>query len=124
MSILTQKTVKKISFEGTGVHTGEKVNLNILPAAPNTGIVFKRIDLKNNIIYPLYNNVSDTTLCTTVSNEYGVKVSTIEHLMGALYGVGIDNAILEQDQEVPILDGSAKIFGKEINELDLNLINQ
>ena len=55
MSILTQKTLsKKISFEGTGVHTGEKVNLNILPAAPNTGIVFKRIDLKkNNIIYPL-----------------------------------------------------------------------
>ena len=127
MSILTQKTLsKKISFEGTGVHTGEKVNLNILPAAPNTGIVFKRIDLKkNNIIYPLYNNVSDTTLCTTVSNEYGVKVSTIEHLMGALYGVGIDNAIIEQDsQEVPILDGSAKIFVKKINEVGLKFSDQ
>ena len=127
MSILTQKTLsKKISFEGTGVHTGEKVNLNILPAAPNTGIVFKRIDLKkNNIIYPLYNNVSDTTLCTTVSIEYGVKVSTIEHLMGALYGVGIDNAIIEQDsQEVPILDGSAKIFVKKINEVGLKFSDQ
>ena len=55
--------------------------------------------------------LSDTTLCTTISNEYGVKVSTIEHLMGAFYGIGIDNAFIEIDsQEVPIMDGSAKIF--------------
>ena len=124
MSILTQKTVsKKISFEGIGIHTGLKSKLDILPAEPNTGIVFIRKDLKtNNIIYPLYNNVSDTTLCTTISNEYGAKVSTIEHLMGALYGIGIDNAIIELDkQEVPILDGSAKCFVEEINKVGLKL---
>ncbi len=119
MSILTQKTIlKKISIDGIGIHTGLKSNLNILPAHPNTGIVFKRIDLKkNNIVIPTYNNVVDATLCTTISNEYGVKVSTIEHLMGALYGLGIDNAIVElNSQEVPILDGSAKKFVELIIE--------
>jgi len=113
VSILTQKTVlKKISLQGVGIHTGLKAQVNILPAHPNTGIVFKRIDIKkNNIIIPTYNNVVDATLCTTISNDYGVKVSTIEHLMGAFYGLGIDNAIVELDsQEVPILDGSAKQF--------------
>ena len=122
MSILTQKTIsKKLSFEGVGIHTGLKSKLDILPADPNTGIVFKRKDIKNNnIVYPLYNNVSDTTLCTTISNQYGVKVSTIEHLMGALYGTGIDNALIEIDsQEVPILDGSAKLFVDEINKARL-----
>jgi len=113
MSILSQKTISKnISVEGIGVHTGNKVKLEIFPSEPNTGIIFKRIDLKkNNIIIPNFKNVIDATLCTTVSNEYGVKVSTIEHLMGAFYGVGIDNAIVElNSQEVPILDGSAKKF--------------
>ena len=122
MSILTQKTIsKKLSFEGIGIHTGLKSKLNLLPAEPNTGIVFKRKDLKvNNVVYPLYNNVSDTTLCTTISNQYGTKISTIEHLMGALYGTGIDNAIVELDsQEVPILDGSAKLFVDEINKAGL-----
>ena len=96
MSILTQKTIsKRVSFSGTGIHTGQKVNMNVLPASPNTGIVFKRLDvLENNTIYPLYNNVVDTTLCTTVSNNYGVKVSTIEHLMGAFYGIGIDLSLI------------------------------
>jgi len=111
MSILTQKTISKnISLNGVGVHSGKIAKVNIIPASPNTGIVFKRIDLKkNNIIIPNYNNVSDTTLCTTVSNEFGAKVSTIEHLMGAFYGIGVDNAIVEiNSQEVPILDGSAK----------------
>ncbi len=127
MSILTQKTVsKKLSFSGIGVHTGRKVNLDILPASPNTGIQFKRVDLKkNNIVYPLYNNVFDTTLCTTISNENGVKVSTIEHLMGAFYGVGIDNATVElNQQEVPIMDGSAKDFICEINKVGLNCSDQ
>ena len=113
MSILTQKTVsKKISLEGIGIHTGVKAHLDILPANPNSGIIFKRVDIeKNNIIFPTYNNVVDATLCTTISNDYGVKVSTIEHLMGALYGLGIDNAIIEiNSQEVPIMDGSAKKF--------------
>ena len=113
MSILTQNTIsKKISVEGIGIHTGLKAQLNLLPAQPNTGIIFKRTDVKkNNIILPTYNNVVDATLCTTISNEYGVKVSTIEHLMGAFYGLGIDNAIVEiNTQEIPIMDGSAKKF--------------
>ena len=127
MSILTQKTVsKKISFSGVGIHSGKKVNLNILPSGPNSGIIFKRVDLnKNNIVYPLYNNVTDTTLCTTISNEYGVKVSTIEHLMAAFYGIGIDNAIIELDsQEVPILDGSAKVFVDSIKKVGLKFSDQ
>ena len=119
MSLLSQKTVaKKISISGIGIHTGNKVNLNILPSLPNSGIVFKRTDLKkNNIIIPNFANVFDATLCTTISNEFDVKVSTIEHLMGAFYGLGIDNAIVELDsQELPILDGSAKEFVKLIRE--------
>ena len=132
MSILTQKTVsKKISIDGIGIHTGLKANLDILPAHPNTGIIFKRVDItKNNTIIPNYNNVVDTTLCTTISNDYGVKVSTIEHLMGAFYGLGIDNAIVElNSQEVPIMDGSAKQFvelivqaGIQTSELPIKII--
>ena len=127
MSLLTQKTLSnKISFKGIGIHTGVSVNLNILPALPNTGIIFKRVDLKsNNIVYPNYLNVSDTTLCTTISNEFGTKVSTIEHLMGALYGMGVDNAIIELDaQEVPIMDGSAKTFVESINNAGLKFSDQ
>ncbi len=127
MSILNQKTIsKKISFLGIGIHSGKKVNLSILPASPNSGIVFKRIDIKkNNLVYPLYNNVSDTTLCTTISNEYNVKVSTIEHLMGSMYGLGIDNAIIEIDsQEVPILDGSGKLFVEQIKKVGLQTSDQ
>jgi len=120
VSILTQKTIsKKISIEGIGIHTGLKAKLDILPAQPNTGIIFKRVDIKNNnIIIPTYNNVVDATLCTTISNNYGIKVSTIEHLMGAFYGLGIDNAIVEiNSQEVPIMDGSAKQFVELIIEV-------
>ena len=113
MSYLTQKTFKNnISFNGVGVHSGLNANICIKPAEPNFGIVFKRVDLKiNNLVYPNFVNVTNTSLNTTVENEYGVKVSTIEHLMGALYGLGIDNALIEIDrEEVPILDGSAKEF--------------
>ena len=127
MSILTQKTISKtISFSGVGIHTGKIAKMRILPASPNTGIIFKRTDLKkNNTIYPLYNHVVDTTLCTTISNEYGVCVSTIEHLMGALYGIGIDNAIVElNSQEVPIMDGSAKIFFESINKIGVKFSDQ
>ena len=82
---------------------------------PDTGIVFKRTDLKNNnLVYPNFMNVSNTSLNTTISNNYGVKISTIEHLMGALFALGIDNVIIEIDnEEVPILDGSAKEFIKK-----------
>jgi len=119
MSILTQKTIsKKISVEGIGIHSGLNVKLEILPSSPNSGIVFKRVDLKkNNIVIPNFKNVSDSTFFTTISNEYGVKVSTIEHLMAAFYGLSIDNAIVELDsQEVPALDGSAKNFVELIIE--------
>ena len=117
MSVLNQKTIKdNIVFRGIGLHTGLNVNLTIKPAEPNTGVIFKRIDLKeNNIIVPNLFNVSSAVFCTTISNEKGVSVSTIEHLMGALYGLGIDNALIEIDnQEVPILDGSAKQFVEAI----------
>jgi len=117
MSYLTQKTIKKnISFSGVALHSGLDVNVCIKPASPNNGIVFKRADLKsNNLVYPNFMNVTNTSLNTTVENEFGVKVSTIEHLMCALFGMGIDNAIIEIDnEEVPILDGSAKIFIEKI----------
>tara|TARA_B110000305_G_C19314938_1_gene575906 strand:- start:120 stop:1040 length:921 start_codon:yes stop_codon:yes gene_type:complete len=117
VSVLNQKTIKNnIIFSGVGLHTGLNANLTIKPAEPNTGVIFKRIDLKeNNIIVPNLFNVSSAVFCTTISNEKGVSVSTIEHLMGALYGLGIDNALIEIDnQEVPILDGSAKQFVEAI----------
>ena len=117
MSYLTQKTIKKnVTFSGVALHSGVNVNVIIKPADPNFGIVFKRIDLKdNNFVYPNFANVSNTSLNTTIENEFGVKVSTIEHLMGALFGLGIDNALIEIDnEEVPILDGSAKVFIEKI----------
>ena len=119
MSILNQKTIiENITFNGIGLHSGLEVNLTIKPAEPNTGIVFKRIDLKeNNIIIPNIFNVSSALFCTTISNAYGACISTVEHLMGALYGLGIDNALIEIDsREVPILDGSAKLFVEAIKK--------
>ena len=117
MSYLNQKTIKEpVNFSGVGLHSGNLINICVKPSDPNTGIIFKRVDLiENNMIYPNFANVSDTFLNTTISNEYGVKVSTIEHLMGALFGLGIDNALIEIDNdEVPILDGSAKNFIEKI----------
>ena len=117
MSLLNQKTLKNsVQFNGVGLHSGKIVNLSINPSEPDTGIVFKRVDLKdNNLVYPSFLNVSNTSLNTTISNDFGVKVSTIEHLMGALFSVGIDNALIEIDnEEVPILDGSAKEFVEKI----------
>ena len=117
MSYLTQKTLKNnTSFSGISLHSGLDVNVNIKPAPPNHGIVFKRIDLNNNnLVYPNFMNVTNTSLNTTIENEFGIKVSTIEHLMCALFGLGIDNALIEIDnEEVPILDGSAKIFIEKI----------
>ncbi len=117
MSYLTQKTLKApVSFSGIALHNGLNVNVTLKSARPNEGIVFKRVDLKdNNLVYPNFLNVTNTSLNTTIENEYGVKVSTIEHLMGALFGLGIDNVIVEIDnEEVPILDGSAKNFIEKI----------
>ena len=132
MSYLTQKTIKKnISFSGIALHSGLSVNVCIKPAEPDFGIVFKRVDFKeNNLVYPNFMNVTNTSLNTTIENEFGVKVSTIEHLMGALFGLGIDNALIEIDnEEVPILDGSAKEFiekiissGLEVSEAPIKII--
>ena len=124
MSLLNQKTLKNsVQFEGVGLHSGKVVRLSIKPSEPDTGIVFKRIDLKsNNLVYPSFLNVSNTSLNTTISNEFSVKVSTIEHLMGALFTLGVDNALIEIDnEEVPIMDGSAKEFVKEILNADLDI---
>ncbi len=132
MSYLTQKTIKSpVSFSGIALHNGLKVNVTLKSAKPNEGIVFKRVDLKNNnLVYPNFLNVTNTSLNTTIENEFGVKISTIEHLMGALFGLGIDNALVEIDNdEVPILDGSAKNFiekiissGFEITEEPIKII--
>ena len=122
MSGLNQKTIKQdISFKGVGLHSGLEASLILKPAEPNTGIVFKRTDLKeNNIIVPNLFNVSSAIFCTTISNESGVSISTIEHLMGALYGLGNDNVLVEiNNQEVPILDGSAILFVEAISKVGI-----
>ena len=124
MSLLNQKTIKEVvSFKGIGLHGGKQVKIFLKPSEPDTGVVFKRIDLKrNNYIYPNFSNVTNTDLNTTISNESGIKVSTIEHLMGALFGLGIDNVLVEIDnEEVPILDGSAKEFIEKILSVGLKL---
>ena len=122
MSVLNQKTINRdITFKGVGLHSGANVTMTVKPAKPNSGILFKRVDLKeNNIIVPNIFNVSSAVFCTTIANESGVNISTIEHLMGALYGLGIDNALVEIDnQEVPILDGSAKLFIEAIHKVGI-----
>ena len=113
-----QKTIKEaIQLEGVGLHNGIKTNLSIEPGVANSGIVFKRTDIEKgkNIIEANYQNVSSPILCTKIKNSHGVTVSTIEHLMAAFYGEGIDNAIVEVDSpEIPIMDGSAFDFVEAI----------
>ncbi len=114
-----QKTINKpVKFVGVGLHTGKKSEITIFPGEANQGVVFKRKDLKsNNLIIASYKNVSSAKLCTTLENAYGTKVSTVEHLLAALYISEIDNAVIEvNSEEVPIMDGSAKEFLKKINE--------
>ncbi len=126
MSLLNQKTLNKaFTFEGVGLHSGKISTVNILPSGPNTGITFKRTDIKkNNTIIPSIFNVSEANYCTTVANEYGIKVSTIEHLMASLFVKGIDNAIIEiHGEEVPILDGSSMEFVKKIENVGIKNSN-
>ena len=114
-----QKTIKhEIQLKGVGLHNGRKVTMKLIPAGPNHGIIFKRSDLKSkNLIPALFNNVSKAVLCTNIQNQYGVSVSTVEHLMGALYGEEIDNLLVEvNSSEVPIMDGSAKEFVRQIRK--------
>ena len=109
-----QKTLKEpIEFEGVGLHNGIKVNLCLKPAEINSGFIFKRTDIDSakNIIEANYKNVSSSALCTKIKNSYGVSVSTIEHLLAAFYGEGIDNVLVEINApEVPIMDGSSFDF--------------
>ena len=108
-----QNTVSTpVSLEGVGLHKGIKSKITIFPGKEGQGIIFKRVDLKkNNLIKAHYKNVTSAKLCTTLENEHGIKVSTVEHLLAALYIAEIDNAIVELDnEEIPIMDGSAKEF--------------
>lgn len=109
---MNQQTLKsEIKFSGVGVHSGIVANVVVKPAEPNSGIVFVRTDLENGVIDSGYKNVCDTRLCTVIGNENGDRVSTIEHLMSAFYGMGVDNAIVEIDsEEMPIMDGSSIQF--------------
>ena len=116
-----------VSFEGVGLHSGLNTKITILPAEADQGIIFKRVDLKkNNLVQANYTNVSSAKLCSTLTNEKRVKVSTVEHLLAALYIANIDNAIIEIDnEEVPIMDGSAKNFISVLNKTEIkNLKNK
>ena len=122
MQDIYQKTLsKKVVFKGIGLHSGAPSTISVIPAQKDEGIVFKRIDLnENNLIKANFNNVISARLCTTLQNKFGIKVSTVEHLLAAFYIIGIDNALVEIDnEEVPIMDGSSKDFLKKLEEIDL-----
>lgn len=111
--MMRQRTLKQmVKTTGIGLHSGNKVHLSIRPAAVNSGIVFHRTDLDPVAVIPAQAElVRETTLCTCLINDNGVRISTVEHLMSALAGIGIDNAIIEVDApEIPIMDGSASPF--------------
>ena len=117
----------QIEFQGIGLHNGLKAKLIVKPSKPNTGIVFKRVDIKNkdNIIKANFKNVEDPILCTKIKNGSGASVSTVEHLMAAFYGEGIDNALVEMNSsEVPIMDGSALDFVDAIRSVGIEEQNQ
>ena len=120
-----QKTLKKeVSFSGIGLHSGENVEVTLIPSNSNSGIVFKRTDLqKNNEIIANFKNVSSAKLCTKIENNFGASVSTIEHLMAAFYICGVDNLVVNiNGSEVPIMDGSAKDFVKIIKNCGLKTL--
>ena len=120
-----QNTLRNpVNFSRIGLHSGQMTKITILPSESDKGIIFIRKDLKNNnVVEAKYDNVTSTKLCTTLENKHGVKISTVEHLLAALYIAEIDNAVIElNNEEVPIMDGSAKEFlrilkNAEIKEL-------
>ena len=126
LEIYQQTIGQPVSFQGIGLHTGKKSHIKILPANEDQGIVFKRIDLNKNFeVKATYDQVSSARLCTTLENKHGVKVSTVEHLLAALYIKGIDNAIVEIDcEEVPIMDGSAKEFINVLKNIELKSLQK
>ena len=122
MNEIYQKTLSKtVSFEGIALHSGKKSKIKLCPTQEDQGIIFKRTDLSNNnLIKANFSNVSSARLCTTLENEHGIKVSTVEHLLAAFYITGIDNAIVEIDsEELPIMDGSSKDFIDELQKIKL-----
>ena len=118
MEIELQTTLKQeIKCDGIGLHSGVEVSLKIKPSAAQYGIWFRRTDIntKDNMIAAHYLNVSESELCTTLSNESGATISTVEHLMAAFAGCGIQNALVEVDgPEIPIMDGSSDWFVRKI----------
>jgi len=111
--MIKQRTLKNvIRATGVGLHTGDKVFMTLRPAAVNTGIVFRRVDLDPIVEIPgIATNVGDTSLSSTLVDSDGVRVATVEHLLSALAGMGIDNAYVDlSGAEVPIMDGSAGPF--------------
>tara|TARA_B100002019_G_C21233647_1_gene581512 strand:- start:105 stop:1028 length:924 start_codon:yes stop_codon:yes gene_type:complete len=126
LEIYQQTIGQPVSFQGIGLHTGKKSHIKILPANEDQGIVFKRIDLNKNFeVKATYDQVSSARLCTTLENKHGVKVSTVEHLLAALFIKGIDNAIVEIDcEEVPIMDGSAKEFINVLKNIELKSLQK
>ena len=117
-----QKTINNtIKLHGIGLHNGINVNLTVKPASENFGIKFCRTDVdKQNLIVANYQNVVEPILCTKIKNKNGITVSTVEHLMAAFFGEGIDNALVEIDaSEIPILDGSASEFVDAIRSVGI-----
>ncbi|WP_165379625.1 UDP-3-O-acyl-N-acetylglucosamine deacetylase [Rickettsiales endosymbiont of Peranema trichophorum] len=116
-----QTVASPIKLNGIGLHTGQPVNLTILPAQEDYGIVFERVDLPNNKIIPAhFNNVVNTNLSTVLGNKAGVTVATVEHLMSALWGCGVDNAHIKVNNiEVPAMDGSSLLFVKLIDQVGI-----
>ncbi|MFT5755910.1 MAG: UDP-3-O-[3-hydroxymyristoyl] N-acetylglucosamine deacetylase [Alteromonadaceae bacterium] len=111
--MIKQRTIKEsVSAIGVGLHKGEKVQITLRPAPANTGIVFRRVDLEPIVdIKATPEAVGETTLCTCLVNEEGVKISTVEHLLAAISALGIDNLVIDVDSpEIPIMDGSALPF--------------
>ena len=127
MSKFNQKTISdKIELTGVGLHNGVDVNLTIKPSKPDTGISFKRIDVdSDNTVNANFKYVVEPILCTKLKNQNGITVSTVEHLMAAFYGEGIDNALVEVDaSEIPIMDGSAIEFVDAIRSVGIKEQNE
>jgi UDP-3-O-[3-hydroxymyristoyl] N-acetylglucosamine deacetylase len=127
MQKIFQQTISKtINFEGIGLHSGKISKVKLIPGTEDQGIIFKRTDLKDkNIIKAHYENVSSTKLCTTLENDNGNKVSTVEHLLAALYIVGVDSLTIEIDNdEIPIMDGSSKDFIEILKNVSIKKLNK
>ena len=127
MKLTNQRTINSpISFSGVGLHSGKQIKITIKPAGANVGVLFVRTDVKDfeSVVEAKYSNVTKTMLGTTITNAFGVEVATVEHLMAALYGAGVDNAIIDIDgPETPIMDGSSAPFLRMIDLVGTKELN-